>query len=361
MFSTKTFVAVAALVALSVNAQAGLFGHDKGCGASKCCDCAPTFQPDCCRPTITRPCHVNVYNYQRSCAKPMGCCDGCAPAQGCCPAGDNCAPACNTGCGPTACAAPCGNGCGPAVCAAPCGDACAPVCSSGCHKDGGLFGWFKKGHGHSDCGAPCDSCCDTCCPTADPCEIAELIYQSQTACYPRQRKHAINKLGNRYDCVCNPEIMCALIYALNDADPHVRAAAADEIGDQLRKNPCCCSQNVVSALTCALADCSKHVRKQAEEGLEACGYDVVDACCDTCCDTCCNTGCAPAGSVPAGVTPMPVDAPQAAPMNNEGAAPPAPAPPAEGDRAYFPKRVPQQTSRQGSLRNSLSNLFSLVD
>lgn len=385
MCSTKTFVAVAALVAMSMNAQAGLFGHHKGCGASKCCDCAPTFQPDCCRPTITRPCCKNVYNYQRSCAKPMNCCDGCGPSS-CCPAGNGCnngcAPACtapcgngcNNGCAPAcaapcgngcnnACAAPCGNNCAPA-CAAPCGNGCAPVCSTGCGKSHKLFGGHKLFGNHchkscdsccatTDCGAP-SNCCSTddCCPCVDTCKLAELIYESQTACYPRQRKHAIEKLGNRYDCACNPEVMSALIYALNDADPHVRAEAADEIGDQLRKNPCCCSQCVVNALTCALADCAKPVVRQAEQALRACGYDVVDGCCDTC-DSCCNNGCCPAGCAPAG------SAPAAAPKSEQPA--PAPAPPAEEKKAYFPAQTPSQATRPTPIRNGLSNLFSLVD
>jgi hypothetical protein len=189
----------------------------------------------------------------------------------------------------------------------------------------------------------------------DPCKLAELIYQSQTACYPRQRKHAISKLGNHYDCKCNPEIMCALVYALNDADPHVRAEAADEIGDQLRRNPCCCSCTVVSALTCALGDCAKPVVRQAEEALRACGYDVVDGCCDTCCDTgCtgCTNGCSPAA---APATPAPTAAPK-----SEAPAP-APAPPAEGKKAYFPQRMPEQTARPAPLRTGLGNLFSMMN
>jgi hypothetical protein len=339
----KTFVAVAATVAMSMTAQAGLFGHHMGCGASKCCDCAPTFQPECCRPTIVRPCHVNVYNYQRTCAKPMGCCDGSGPNAGCCPIGNGCAPAGN-GCGPAgnACTAPCAPACGPAACAAPCGNACCN--NAGCNG----------------CAAPCgDACCDSgaCCPCVDPCEIAELIYQSQTACYARQRVRALRILSRRYDCVCNPEIMSAFIYALNDADERVRAKAADAIGDQIRRNPCCCSQCVVSALTCALADCDRRVRRQAEQALRICGYDVVDGCCEAACDSCCNNACAPAGGMPAGSA-----APTPAPAEEEAPAP-APAPPVESDRAYFPKRLPQQqtTARPGSVRDSLRDLFSLIN
>lgn len=145
------------------------------------------------------------------------------------------------------------------------------------------------------CAAPCDDACveTACCPVTDACEIAELIYESQTACYAKDRRRAIQKLGNRYTCVCNPEIMAAFIYALNDADERVRKEAADEIGDQLRKYPCCCSPCVVQALTCALADCDRGVRRQAEEALEACGYEIVDGCCEVACDTTCGSGLCP--------------------------------------------------------------------
>lgn len=158
-----------------------------------------------------------------------------------------------------------------------------------------------------------------------------LIYQSQTACYARQRRAAIRKLGNRYDCICNPEIMTAFVYALNDADERVRRAAADEIGDQVRKNCCCCPE-VVAALTCALGDCDKGVVRQAEQALRCCGYDVVKGCCDTCGGTACNSGCAPAGGA------------VGAPMDH---AAPAPVPPEE-------KKTTNRPSR-------LSNLLGLLD
>jgi hypothetical protein len=274
MKSIKTFVAVAALVALSGNAQAGLFGSLKGWGASKCCDCAPTFQPDCCRPAITRPCHVNVYNYQRTHAKPF--CDPCAPGA-CAPVGA-CAPGagagvCAPGVGADVCAPGAGGGIcppGACVCAGPCGPGvCAPagVGAACCPVDAG-------------CGAPC---VEDCCPCVDPCDIAALIYESQTACYAKQRARALAKLGKRYDCVCNPEIMAAFVYGLTDADERVRAEAASQIASQVKKNPCCCTSCVISALTCALADCDKKVRRIAERGLRQCGYDVVDGCCELVC------------------------------------------------------------------------------
>ena len=417
MKSAKTLVALAALVAMSVNAQAGLFGKLKAGGASKCCDCAPTFQPECCKPTIVRPCHVNVYNYQRTCAKPM-CCNGCGPAAGgccptgCAPAGDACdpcgnacAPGCNTGaccdtgnnCNPV-CAAPCGNGCAPACaapcdpnccvadagCAAPCDNGCAPACNAnaccvagnaccnganGCCNCGngccdGGNACCNTGNGCCDagnnccvpdpgCGAPCDIPCDVDCCPSNACEIAELIYQSQTACYAKDRRKAIHRLGDRYDCVCNPEIMSAFIYALNDADEDVRAEAADEIGDQLRRNPCCCSQCVVQALTCALADCDRKVRREAEQALRLCGYDIVDGCCEVACDTCCDAGCAP-GCAPACAPAAPAS--PAAPAD-AGDAAPAPAPAAEGERAYFQKRLPETNVRPASASRSLKDLF----
>ncbi|MEX2288137.1 MAG: HEAT repeat domain-containing protein [Planctomycetaceae bacterium] len=175
-----------------------------------------------------------------------------------------------------------------------------------------------------------------CC--ADPCEIAKLIYQSQTACYADDREKAIDDLGD-YSCQCNPEIMVAFVYALNDADEEVRAEAADEIGDQLRDRPCCCSKEVVAALTCALADCDDDVVSEAEEALEACGYEIVDGCCNTCC----GTGAAPT------VTPAPA----------EGGAAPAPAPP-EDPKAYFPSRLRQQQTKAKSDRpNRLASLFGM--
>ena len=106
-----------------------------------------------------------------------------------------------------------------------------------------------------------------------------------TACYAKDRKTALDKLGRNYDCCCHPEIMNAFVYGLNDTDERVRREAADEIGDQVRRNRCCCSPCVVSALTCSLADCDRWVRREATQALRACGYDVVDGCCSGCCNT----------------------------------------------------------------------------
>ena len=364
MKSIRTIAALVAVLGLSSFAQAGLSKRGGDCGASKCCDCAPTFQPTCCKPTIVRPCHRNVYNYQRTCAKATGCDAGCGPANSCCPSGagngctngaGNCAAPCANGAGCDNGAGTCtgGNACvgaGAGSCAAPCGTGngcvngagnCAPACGAG--------------NGCAGDGCVADGCCMTTCK--DACEIAQLIYESQTACYARQRRAAIGKLGNKYDCVCHPEIMSAFIYALNDADERVRTRAADEIGDQLRKNKCCCSQCVVDALTIALADCDRGVRRQAEQALRQCGSDIVDPCCEVACDTgcagnaCCNNG---AGCVGNGCAPAPASA-EPAP-----AAAPAPAPPSE-PKAYFPKRINDDNARPVSAKKkSLSNLFGLA-
>lgn len=167
-----------------------------------------------------------------------------------------------------------------------------------------------------------------------------------TACYAKDRKKAIKKLGCKYECACNPEIMCAFVYALNDADEKVRAQAADEIGDQVRKGKkgcgscCACTPEVIAALTCALGDCDKKVRKQAEEALELCGYDVVKGNCNVCTTTGCNsTACgAQAAPVPAATSP-------------------APMPPAEA----VPAPVPPEEKPQARRRGGLSQLLGLLD
>ncbi len=175
------------------------------------------------------------------------------------------------------------------------------------------------------CCAP-QSCCapQMGCDNATCCDdnvhlIAHYIQKSQTACYARQRRRAIDKLGDKFSCACNPEIMCALTYALNDSDHRVRGEAADEIGDQLRKNPCCCNQQVICALTQALGDCNRRVRREAEEALRVAGYKVEDCCANTCC-----TACAPA----CGTNYGPAYSPEMAPAPSDDGTPP-PAPPAD--------------------------------
>ena len=375
-----------ALLGMSVSAQAGLFSFGGKCGAEKCCGATRTCQPRCCKPTIQRPCEPKTFTYQRAvsnlvkpCCKPDNCCPKkpscCAPAAKCAPAcapkAADCAAPCDSKCAPKAaacapacapkaanCAAPCASKCAPAcgpkaaTCAAPCNSKCAPACGP---KD-------------KSCAAPCDSkcapkcapacgpkkaCCgdDRCCPDQS-CEIAELIYESQTACYAKHRAKAIDRLGDRYNCVCNPEIMCAFVYALNDCDERVRHEAADEIGDQVRRNGCCCmNDKVVEALTAALADCDRGVRNEAEEALEVCGYEVVDCCKPKCGAAKCGAGCKPAGPACDPACHAPGAAP-AAPTKADPEAAPAPAPPEEKSaRSLFPIR-----------RNSkLANLFGLLD
>jgi hypothetical protein len=152
--------------------------------------------------------------------------------------------------------------------------------------------------------------------------------------------------------------MAALVYALNDCDERVRGEAADEIGDQVRRNGCCCMCNkAVEALTMALADCDRNVRNEAEEALELCGYEVVDCCKPSCgakCGSACGPkcgACAPAGPAcnPACAAPTATPAmPAPAPMKGPGV---APAPPEEKSaRSLFPIRR----------NNKLSNLFGLL-
>lgn len=313
-------VAASVLIGSSTMAQAGLFDGLMH-GGAKCDGCGPdSCAPECCKPTITRPCGRTVHTYQRKCStlKPPSCCDD----NGCC----------DSGCGMTGCHPI--SACDP-VCAAPvCDGACTDACGNGncCDAD--------------------DSCCvpNECCDY-DPCKLAALIYESMTACYAKDRKAAVHKLGDKFDCNCNPEIMVAFIYALNDADERVREKAADEIGDQIRKNACCCSAQVVTALTCALGDCDRGVRKQAEQALKLCGYDVVDGHCDVdCCDVGCGDACAVNTTAPATIDSVAPAAP-IAPTT-------APAPPAEEEvRAYFPKRLPAAADAAPVKNNTLASIL----
>lgn len=101
-----------------------------------------------------------------------------------------------------------------------------------------------------------------------------------TGCYASIRRKAIHRLGDHFDCVHHPEIMTAFVHALNDSDESVREKAADEIGDQIRRNRVCIGQPVIRGLQSALADCDRAVRRQAEEALRLAGYRIVDgACC----------------------------------------------------------------------------------
>lgn len=343
---SSLFSAVLAMLGMVGSVNAG--SVEGCCGAQKSCGCGPSSQAPCCRPTICRPTCPNVCTYQRSCCKPSGCCDnngGCGP-KACAPAcGPAAAPACTA---PAACAPACTApaACAPAATCAPKG--CAPACgSTGCG---------------TNCGAP-KSCCN-----ADPCEIAHWIYVSQTACYAKDRAKAIDKIGDCYDCTCNPEIMCALIYGLNDADERVRREAAEEIYDQLKQHPCCCNEKVVCALTAALADCDCRVARGAEKALRCCGYDVVDCSKPSCGTNGCGAkpGCGACGAMaaapaPAAAVAAPAPAPVPVPVSVPSAAPtsaPAVAPSTTTEpEAYFPSRL--KTSQAEPSKKSLSNLFGL--
>lgn len=404
----RLWSAVAATVSLTAAAQAGggcLLGNN--CGSSKCCGCASDCQPVCCKPTIQMPCQTNVYTYQRQksclaapCCKPA-CCTTCAAPKCCAP--KCCAPKCCTPCSTctapacTTCqAAPTCNACQAAptcstcqaapTCSTGCGETCGQSCGSSCNKGCGLKGFSLFGHKNK------------CCTPGDPCEIAKLIYESQTACYAKCRAKAVHQLGHCYSCQCNPEIMGAFIYALNDSDERVRKAAADEIGDQLDDNPCCCSPEVIAALTCALGDCDRCVVRNAKSALQQCGYDVVAGCCQKPCNTCnscnsgcnkgcgmksfnlfggckkksccqqtcttcctttcntCNTGCATGGCANGTCAPGAAGAPlpmEGAPAPEASPAPgasPAPAPPADPQTYYVPVRpTPKKSSLAGLL------------
>lgn len=348
----RFYSAIIATLGLTTVAQANIL--DLFDGSGKSCGCASSCQPESCKPTITRPCETTVHTYQRQVTdkKPPCCKQQCAPQKCCRPAPKCCEPA-------PKCVKPAPRCCEPTSqvpakpvshdCCQPRQRDCCQPRQRDCCRGPGLLKrlWDRRprfGWGH-DCCRPQKQCCEPapqkdCCHQqqkrcdADPCAIAELIYESQTACYAKDRRRAIHKLGDKYDCQCNPEIMAAMIYALNDADEGVRKKAADEIGDQLRKNPGCCSKEVAEALRAALADCDKGVRRQAEEGLEACGYCVVDGQCDTCRQPSC---CGPGG-------------------HHHGVEPqPAPAPPTE---AHFAPTIRRKTASHG---NRLASLFGLFD
>lgn len=287
--------------------QASLLSLTGGCKSGQCGECGSG-----CEPVITRPTCRTLYSHQRA-AAPLscgGCCDRtCAAPTGCGPCAES------TCCAPIACDSVCETGCTSSPvqgsCCAPVG-VCDPTCSA------------PQSCGGCTSAASCSCGCD--CHDAESCRvIAELIHQSMTGCYATIRRRAIHRLGDHFDCCCHPEIMNAFVHALNDSDERVRAKAADEIGDQVRRNRCICGPVVISALRCALADCDRSVRREAEQSLRNCGYRVVDSGCATTCDTGCAPGCGsycPAGSGYQGSFTLP-----AAPAEPAAPAPePAPAP-----------------------------------
>lgn len=359
------------------------------CGAGNCgpagancaapAACGPAAAANCAAPAACGPAAA------ANCAAPAAC--GPAAAANCAAPARNCGPA---ACGPAAaanCAAPAAN-CGPAAaanCAAPaanCGPAAAANCAAPARNCGPAAA--NCGPAAANCAAPAGNCgpagCSarpstSCgatagCNSSACCGIAQWIYQSQTACYAKDRRAAIRRLG-KCDCSCNPEIMCAFVYALNDCDERVRAEAAWQIGHQVKCHPCCCSEKVSHALMCALGDCDKKVRKYAEKALCLCGYEVTSACNLPCSatSTCGANGCGPVAAHcgPAAATNCgpAVMAPAATPATVAPTAPapagdvaPAPAPPAAEPEAYFPARIRDQQSGASRTR-TLGNLFGL--
>jgi hypothetical protein len=253
------------------------------------------------------------------------------------------------GCGPKRCCRPrrhgacCNNG--------GCGNGCDPngtCCNNGCRENRRSRRACGDVCGSANCcnanGPNCQAACGSngCCNNGNACAIAQLIYQSQTGCYARTRRAALRRLA-KYDCSCNPEIMSAFVYALNDAVETVRSTAADAIGDQVRRNPCCCSPCIVNALTNALGDCDRRVRRNAEKALCGCGYEVVTPVCEAACDVqACGAG--------------PVYSPAAAPQP-AGAPEVAPPPPAE-PKAYLYKG--DAGMHTVSSKKSLKNVFGLL-
>lgn len=171
--------------------------------------------------------------------------------------------------------------------------------------------------------------------------IAELIHQSRTGCYATIRRRAIHRLGDHFDACCHPEIMTAFVHALNDSDERVRAKAADEIGDQVRRNRCICGPGVIAALQCSLADCDRIVRREAEQSLRACGYEVVDQPCAASGGSYCPAGCGYTGSytMPAPSNSAPQDTPPAAPAPEPAPAPVDDGPPEVSDAGLQLKSV----------------------
>lgn len=379
----KVCLALTAMLAMGFEAHAGKLSHRRsiGCGAEKACGCASDYKPSCCKPSIKKPCHRNVHSYQRGCApaKPMGC-TSCAPSSCCAPAACAADPACDAPCAAEPeCAAPAEESC----CASDsCTDGCCKSktrrvktkrCSSKSCKSCTADACADSCGADDSCGCSKTKCCKDECSKYDPRKLAQLIYEAQTACYPRQRKRAVHIIGSRYNCKCNPEVMTALMYSMNDANPYVRREATDEIGDQIRKHGCCCTPEMVKALSFALADCDRVVRREAEQALNNCGYEVVGGCCkqrrerchtkkSSCCetgcaDTGCTNGCAPAAA-PAEKPVEEAPAPAAEEADIDDA---APAPPvgAQPEQNYFPAKL--QKSGRPVKRNTLANLFGFLD
>ena len=235
-------------------------GHSKS-------DCGECGSMSNCKPVICRPTHTTVFNYQR---KYSNSCGGCSATSSCITDGSCCDRTC---CAPGGCA-PCEEStcCAPTQCAVPTGAMCEATCNA------------PTACGSEGCTSrSCCSCGNDCHDTQSCKIIAQLIHKSMVGCYATERRSAIHRLSDHFDSCCHPEIMSALIYALNDSDERVRAKAADEIGDQIRRNRCICGAPVIRALRCALADCDRNVRREAQSALKLCGFKIVDGQCSGSC------------------------------------------------------------------------------
>lgn len=245
------------LVLLVADASsAGLFRiHSKGCS-----DGCPKLA---CEPVIARPSCTTIFNHQRRTSGTKCCAEeACGPASCCAP----------VACLGTDCSAP-------ELFCSPEASCCVPEMS--------CFPEPSCAAAETCCGVDA-GCTDNGCGVGAACYsnedckvIAHLIYESMTGCYASIRRKAIHRLGDHFDCVCHPEIMTAFVHALNDSDESVREKAADEIGDQIRRNRVCIGQPVIRGLQSALADCDRAVRRQAEEALRLAGYRIVDGACCT--------------------------------------------------------------------------------
>jgi len=409
----------------AVLAAAGMMGTafagtcapiSQGHAGDKSTGCAPAYQPCASKPVICRPDYRKVCTYQRSCTKQTlnGCNIGNHGGLGA-GAGTACVTAAPThggsqggSCGTNAAGCGLPTSCGPKKCGLlgglgnggllgglfnckkkSCDTGCAPAAKAGCAPsavaavDPGCAAPSRAGCAPAPAKACGAATATRCCP-GNSAEIAALMAESQTACYAKERRRALIKLG-KFDCVCNPEIMNAFVIGLNDCDERVRQEAAEQIRKQTRCGTGCCNAQVVAALTCALSDCDRGVRRAAEKALEACGYEVRDCrpkcttparpavACAPAARACAPAavaangcapaavganGCAPVISAPAAqAMPAPVYAPvEAAPAIPE-AVPAAPAPAADEPAAYYPSKLKTQQTK--AKKSGLSNLFGL--
>lgn len=105
----------------------------------------------------------------------------------------------------------------------------------------------------------------------DSCQLAKLIYKSQSAPRATQRANAILAIGNSYNCKINPEVFAATIFSLHDATEEVRIAAARVMESGLQKESTCCFSEISKALQKAINDDPiSEVRDAAGAALKLC-------------------------------------------------------------------------------------------